>query len=362
MTTEYFRKLNYTLANEDTTVEMNVLRQDARRVICVAGSGARVLPLFAKMPARLSCVDLCREQLWLAELRIETARILSLEEYLQFWGYPRSGGTSEHRRRVMSELMISDDCRFFFKRLFDEIEWGSLLYCGRWERTFAKISALCRRVMGPNVNALFQSKTLAEHSQFMASDFARLRWDLLVFLIGNSSFFNAFLYGGHFPRKNTPGSHRSFYKNAYDRIFSAGMPQENFFLQLTLFGEVRFPEGNPVECHPEVFAQIQKGIRSSKIDYLQDSVVDYISTQSDSPADFVSLSDVPSYFDNVTSIDFLQRMRSGLAPEALVVARYYLRVLSEVERDGYLTVTQNFQRWIEAEKTQMYHIDVFQRC
>jgi S-adenosylmethionine-diacylglycerol 3-amino-3-carboxypropyl transferase len=200
---------------------------------------------------------------------------------------------------------------------------------------------------------------MPEHADFMSTKFARLRWEFLVFLLGNSSFFNAVLYGGHFPQKNTPGSHRSFYKSAYDRIFAAGLPRDNFFLQLTLLGEIKYPEGNPVECRPDVFAKIKSGIRSSKIDYVNANVVDFISSQSDAHADFISLSDVPSYFDNDTAVDFLQRMRSGLSSGALVVARYYLRVLSGMNFDGYQIDSQNSRHWIELEKTQMYDVGIY---
>ncbi len=361
MSEKYFNKLNYSLANEDTTLEMNILQPQAGHVVSVAGSGARVLPLFAKQPAQMTIVDLSNEQLWLSELRIETARILEHEDYLKFWGYPPNIGSPEFRRRVLSEVMISDACRNFFRRVFDELQWQSVLYNGRWERTFDKISRLCRSLLGEDAVRIFESTTIQEHMKYMLSEFPRLKWNFLIFVVGNSSFFNAFLYGGHFPKKNTEGSHRSFYQNAYDRIFAAGLPRENFFLQLTLLGEIKYAEGNPVECREDVFELIKKGIRSARIQYVNNNVVECVEGLTATPADFVSLSDVPSYFDDSTSINFLSRMSSGLNPQALVVARYYLRVLDAMNREGYFTVSQKYRASIDVEKTQMYHIDVYQK-
>ncbi|NBW81737.1 DUF3419 family protein, partial [bacterium] len=77
MSSAYFNTLNYSLANEDTALELGILPEQRRHVLSVAGSGARVLPLFAKSPQRLTCVDLSQEQLFLTELRIESARVLS---------------------------------------------------------------------------------------------------------------------------------------------------------------------------------------------------------------------------------------------------------------------------------------------
>ena len=44
--------------------------------MAVAGSGGRVLPLLARRPRRLTCVDICRPQLFLTELRVEALRAL----------------------------------------------------------------------------------------------------------------------------------------------------------------------------------------------------------------------------------------------------------------------------------------------
>lgn len=242
-----------------------------------------------------------------------------------------------------------------------EVGWQSILYQGRWEQTFLKISKLCQKVLGENALELFAAETMIDHEMFMSRKFAYLRWNFLIFVIGNSAFFNTLLYKGHFPKKNTAGSHRSFYKDAFDRIFATGIPRENYFLQLTLLGKIEFSAGNPIECHPEIFSKIQAGIREAEIEYRLANVVEFVSEQKQRPVDFVSLSDVPSYFDETMSREFLARMKAGLAEDAQVVCRYYLRVIESMNRDGFLDVTQNYRTWIDMEKTQMYHVDVFKK-
>ncbi|MFZ9519529.1 MAG: DUF3419 family protein [Silvanigrellaceae bacterium] len=361
MSNSYFNTLNYSLANEDSSLELGILPDGRRHVLCVAGSGARVLPLFAKNPRRLTCVDLSKEQLLLAELRIESARNLPREQFIGFWGYPPVEMQAGERKQILSGLNVSAECMDFFSRLFESQDWNKILYIGRWEKTFSKISQACRLVLGSAAHDIFNSTTKAEHDDFMLKDFPTLRWNLLVFLIGNSSFFNALLYKGHFPKKNTPGSHRQFYKEAYDRIFSIGLPRENFFLQLTLLGAIQFHEGNPVECQAGVYEKIQSGIRQCEIVYQAANVVEHVSGLSDDPVDFVSISDVPSYFDETLAREFLKRLGSGLSREALVVVRYYLRVIHETEMAGFERVTEKFGSLIDAEKTQMYHVEVYQK-
>lgn len=362
MSKEYFNTLNYTLANEDTALEMNVLPEGVGHVVAVAGSGARVLPLFAKNPALVTCVDLSREQLWLAEMRFATARELSLADFLNFWGYPPDvTPAADFRLRVIEEVDVGAECREFFRGLFRGSEDMPLLYSGKWERTFEKISKLCRRLLGSKCDEIFSARTMPEHLQYMRRSFPYLRWNLLIFMIGNSTFFNTLLYKGHFPRKNISDSHWQHYQKAYSRLFSGGLPRENYFLQLTLLGRIVYAEGNPIECNREVYSHIQAGLRKAKVQFLLNNVVDCVSSLSSEPADFVSLSDVPSYFDDQTSREFLIRMGAGLNSQALVVARYYLRVIDWMSREGFADVTENYRRFIAAEKTQMYHVDVFKK-
>lgn len=361
MSSLFFNTLNYSLANEDTTLEMNVLPEGSHHVVSVAGSGARVLPLFAKQPQKLMCVDLTTEQLLLTELRIEAARLLSRDEYLQFWGYPPQKASSDFRSRVFSELNVSIECRNFFRPALLNGSWDDILYSGRWERTFSKIAKMCRAFLGSHADQIFAARDLSEHKKYMDREFPWWRWNILVFVIGNSSFFNTLLYRGHFPKKNTPGTHWDFYKGAYERIFSMTPARENYFLQMTILGMLQYSEGNPVECQPGIYEKIQTGIRRAKIRYQRASVVDFIGSQSDDSVDFVSLSDTPSYYDEKISAQFLQLMSPGLNRESLVVARYYLRVLDAIETRGFRSVTEDYRSLIATEKTQMYTFDIFKK-
>ncbi|NBO37605.1 DUF3419 family protein [bacterium] len=361
MSSAYFNTLNYTLANEDTTLEMNILPERAQHVVSVAGSGGRVLPLFAKNPQQVTCVDLSLEQLYLSELRIEAARVLPRQDFLCFFGYPPLKISPELRKNIFNQLNLSAECRVFFERVYVEAGWNSILYRGCWERTFAKIAKLCRSLLGDDALRMFEARNFNEHLLFVTRDFSSVRWNLLVFLIGNSTFFNALLYKGHFPQKNLPGSHRRYYKEAFNRIFATGVPRENFFLQLTLLGEILFEEGNPIECQPGIYEQVQAGIRQAKINYQQANVLDFVSQGSGQSIDFVSLSDVPSYFDDATSRDFLERMGPGLAAGGIVVARFYLRVINWMTQDTFERISHQYDRLIEREKTQMYYIDVFKK-
>src|SRR3954464_1160170 len=114
MSKKYFNTLNYTLANEDTSLELNVLPKGVPHLMAVAGSGGRVLPLLAKFPKKVSCVDLSKEQLFLTELRLESLRVFSHREFLSFWGYPPCPAEPHERKSLFKRIHLSDPAHEFF--------------------------------------------------------------------------------------------------------------------------------------------------------------------------------------------------------------------------------------------------------
>ena len=173
MSFNYFNTLNYTLANEDTSLEMNILPQGVGHVLSVAGSGSRVLPLFSKLPSEMTCVDLSKEQLYLTELRIEAARVFDLEDFLSFFGYPPRMATPESRKKMFEKIKLTPEAKAFLLALFQELGWASLLYMGRWERTFQKIAKANKYIIGKKALGLFDCQTLEEQARFLEAEFSR---------------------------------------------------------------------------------------------------------------------------------------------------------------------------------------------
>ena len=218
----YFHHLNYSLGNEDSEVEYTALPERAERVLCVAGSGSRVLPLLARRPSQVVCVDVSPEQLHLTELRIQAARTLTHREYLQFFGYPPGLMAPEQRRRLFERIPLSDPTRACFLDIFDHRSWESILYDGRWERTFRKLAQVNGMLTRSAGRGLFRGKTQQQHQAYLDTCFPRKAWLLTLLLLGNPLVFNLMLYKGDFPRKNVPGTPFGFYRETFDRLFALG--------------------------------------------------------------------------------------------------------------------------------------------
>ena len=365
MSSRYFSTLNYTLANEDTTLELSLLPEQSDTVLTVAGSGGRVLPLLARKPRKLICVDLAPAQLFLTELRLALAREATHEEFLTFWGYPQTEGSaspseaSALRKKWIAKLELSPPAREYLRAWLSSLDWSCPLYDGRWERTFAKLSRVNQWVLGQAGRGIFECRTLKEQQDFLKHQFPALRWEWVIALLGNASVFNALLYKGSFPQKNIPGSRTAFYRKRYDQILNAGIARENFFLQLTFLGRLVHPEGNPIECDAQVFAQAQEALAHTQVSFELGDAVGVAARQNQSVS-FMSFSDVPSYFSGELEKSFLQRIRPGLSHRAKVVVRNYLRIPEGCDQSGYVNLATRHEAAILSEKVGVYDIDIFE--
>lgn len=358
MAKEYFEQLNYTLANEDASLEMNLLPHGCEHVAAVCGSGARIIPLLAKQPSRITVIDISKMQLELCEVRIESLREFSHSEYLSFWGYRSI--SIEERKMLFERLHLRTALQRDFERLFDKHRWNPILLQGRWEKTFVFFSKIAQKILGEKrIDGLFECKTLEEQTAYVEKEFFGLRWKLLLLLVGNSRTFNALLYRGSFPVNNTGKSYLTYYHEAFVKLFRQGLARENFFLQLALLGELKYSEGFPVEVDPAVFAESKKGLAVCKIDFIQHDLVNWLAFHQG--VDFVSFSNVASYFTGNREKEFLSEIRDSINPGGIVVMRHYLHHPSGLDRTGFEDRTENFQELISKEKVQMYDVEILER-
>jgi S-adenosylmethionine-diacylglycerol 3-amino-3-carboxypropyl transferase len=159
MAKEYFSDLNYTLSNEDTRIEFDLLPENAERVFSIAGSGARCLPLISKNPKYLDVIDMSVSQLYLCELRLAAMKTLSYEEYLFLLGYRgalQSGGDSGDDREVLfRKLTLSADATQYWNERKEGWKPRGFILLGRWESHFQKLGYLFREVLQCDFSKVF---------------------------------------------------------------------------------------------------------------------------------------------------------------------------------------------------------------
>ena len=359
MSEKYFSKLNYSMANEDSEMEREIVKSlGSRRILSVCGSGSRALTLLNPQVEKIDCIDLSQAQLGIASLRVELIKTLQLDDYLKFWGYPPYSPKEncEFRKKIFERVEFEN--KSLLKQEFIHNDWGSLLYKGKWENSFSLFGTCVKKLFGKKSHKLFECETLDQQQTFLKEEFPWRRWNLVIRVIGNRATFNALLYKGDFIKKNIPLPYFDYYSKAFNGLFAKGIAKKNFFLQLCILGEIKFKEGTPVEADPTCFNEMKQSLMELTPGMKQKDIVSYL--EEESGYDYVSFSDVPSYFSGDLEKNFLQRIRKSLAPNGVVVIRSYLRV-PEVDRDGYKDITSQFVEGIGEEKTQMYRVEVLQK-
>ena len=356
---KFFSKLNYTLANEDTEFECRLTsKSNPKRILSVCGSGSRCFPLIAEQTEELICVDLSIEQIYLAKLREQTHKEFSYEDFCLFWGYPPFSAKdfTDKRQSLFESVKLENEVSNYFKNVFTELKWESVLYIGKWEKTFSLFSKIVSKVMGKNVRTkMFSFDDLDEQRKYMMNEFPTFRWKLLVAIIGNKSMFNALLYKGDFIQKNVEDSYLQYYSKAFNNLFYNGLIKNSFFLQLCFYGEIVWDSGNLIEAKEENFLEIKERLKGCKVTYENCDLIEAIKKYED--LDYISLSDVPSYFSGEIETNFYQEIKPSLSAEALVVNRNYLRIPKSNKTD-YKDITDSFEKEIQEEKVQMYRIEV----
>lgn len=360
MSSNYFNLLNYTIGNEDTSLELAVMPENIKHVFTIAGSGSRVIPLLAKSPKYITCVDSSLEQLFLTELRIASLAKLDYERFLAFWGYPGRSMAPNERQFVFNSLTLSQEARKSISLLFKKHDWRPLLYVGRWERTFQKLSIINRLFVGNRGLGIFSCQTIEDQEEYLKTKFPQKAWSFAISLLGNASVFNALLYKGNFPQKNIPESAYDFYLKRFNNLFKQDIARRNYFLQLLFFGALKFPEGLPIECDPVVFEKAKQGLQKAKIVYVHNDVFEEVK-RSYIPIDFLSFSDIPSYLKPPLEQEFLQEIKDHVSFNGIVVNRYYLRIPENLKTNGYQDITDNFKKAISEEKIQMYSFSIYQK-
>jgi S-adenosylmethionine-diacylglycerol 3-amino-3-carboxypropyl transferase len=359
-----FQGLNYTLANEDTALELAVLPFNCQHVLSVAGSGSRVLPLLSRKPRRLTCVDLSQEQMYLAELRFETVRNFSRNEFLQFWGYSSDHSASaapENRKALFARIgTLRPQAREFFREIFERESWREPLYFGKREQLLRRLSPAFRFAVGKRGLDVFKCRSLEEQREFMKHRFPTRRWNLFLSCYGRLFDFLRWLNPASFPRDIREIGFGEIYHGSFSRMFMNTLARENFMLQLIFFGRVICEDALPVECQVEVFEQAKEALSQTVLSYQVGEIVQVI-RELNEPVDFVSFSNTTSYFDEKLSQSYLQMILDRLLPSAQAVVRYFGKAPEPPVLSGYKEISEEFCSLLTGEKTQAYDIRIFLR-
>lgn len=363
---EYFQSLNYTLSNEDTRIELKLLKDDVDSVFCIGGSGARVLPLLAKNPKILDVVDLSFEQLALVELRIAAAKNLNRDEFLFLLGYrggiPGNSVAGDDRFEVFMALkpfLSEKTFRFWMDRKNAWTPRGFILL-GRWEGHFQKMGRVFREVLRIDTRPIFEAHSLEEQTKLFKKYFKPLVFKAFVRIAASEFVFNRFLYKGHFSgqadRRTETRAPSAFIEEEFTRLFTRTLIRKNYFLQILFLGGIYYEEGLPVEAREDVLNLVRKS--KTKVNYRLDNLLNVLK---ETPYDFVSLSDTISYLPESEAKELLSGLPDTTRTGSRIVVRSFLRRPPEIASFGWERLKAEEEWAQDLDTTGVYEFDIFEK-
>lgn len=354
---EYFERLNYSLGDEDTTLEYAILPECAKHLVGVAGSGGRLLPLLARSPARMTCTDISAPQLAFTRLRFALLEQTDHASFMEFMGY-QTQTSSVRRQSIFQHLDLPSADRHWLAELFRSRNWKAPIYMGAFEQTLQRLAKVNGLFTGKAGREIFQHSDLGGQTQYYRTRFPLKRWKAVIALLGNAAVLNSLLYRGSFPANNLGIGSRAAYLEIFHTLFTTQVVRESFFLQMLFFGELRYPHGYPLECDAKIFSLARAGIQQCELRVVQADILECVAKHAD--IDFVSLSDVPSFMPTAVGANVLQRLHPALREQALVVMRGHLHVVKP-ESAGFCDVTGHYHAAIARETTQLWRVQVYRR-
>ena len=364
MASEYFSDLNYTLANEDTRIEFELLPENVERVFSIAGSGARCLPLVAKNPKYLDVIDMSVSQLYLCEMRLQAMKTFTYEEYLFFMGYrgalQAGHDNGDSREELFQRLQLSPAAKNYWQERKEGWKPRGFIHLGRWESHFQKLGSIFRDYLKCDFSKIFEAQSLNEQNDFYQNHWPHLRWKNFIKIAASEYVFNKFLYKGHFSGKSEHKTEQrppsQFITEEFERIFRTQLVRKNYFMQTLFLGKIRYEEGLPLEAHREVFEAVKKS--KTEVRYLHGNLLEELPKHA---YDFVSLSDTISYLQTQDANQILQKLHPETKSGSQVVIRSFMRAPTAIDTRSWQELKDKNSWAQKKDGTGVYQFHIFRR-
>jgi len=353
--------LNYTFTNEDSYTEQNILKWRARHVLAIAGSGARVTPLFAKFPRKLTCVDASKPQLFLTEMRIEALKQFTHSEYCKLLGYKNA--SAEQRKALFKKLKLSVDPRTFLFSYYESINWSGILFTGSWERNFSN-SVRLFQLFFPSLSKLVRTCETLEQQRRVYAQFKNTIWVLkYLLLIGTMMT----VLTQKITRKKThltflsPFIFSRMFEHSLKYAFNHFLVKNSFYYSTLITGQYASGLAPTSEIDEKQYIKLQAGAQQCEVKYINCDIVKHCQEVT-KEYDFLSLSNVPDYIKNSSSLSFLHSIQTAFIEQAILVFRRSITSHKKVTYRQFNQITDKYKNEINQDTTPFYQIFIYQKC
>jgi S-adenosylmethionine-diacylglycerol 3-amino-3-carboxypropyl transferase len=347
---DFYKRLNYSLGNEDWVVEEQALRvTNGDRVICITASGDRPLHLLMTDCAEIISIDMNSAQNYLLALKICAIKQLEYDKYLAFLGCE----DTPHRHAIFLQLTphLTKDTAAYWEKNIRMIKRG-IIYQGRTERFTQLAAKFFHLVRRRKIKKLFSFTQLESQRDYVENEWDTRAWRKLFavlmhpkisrYLINDPSFaYSDYAHPGIYISERIRGyldTHLAIKSPLLQLLLNGSVAPDAYFPYLTYDGYTK------IRARPE------------RLNYLTANIVDYLEQLESGSIDAFSLSDIASYMPQMNFEKLLHAMKHAGRPGA----RFCLREFTS-KREVPVALHNNLRRdallekKLEAEETNFVY-------
>jgi len=316
----FHQTINYSSCNEDWRSEAKALQISSKdRVLCITGSGDRPLHLLLTNPHKVISLDANPLQNHLLEFKKAALEKFAYSDYIALLGLTKS--KSRLKDAISLYPNLSAEASSYWKDKKKIVHKG-VLYSGRFEKFYHKVSISARLFRYLTIRKLFSFQNINEQKQFIDQTWNRRWWRSIYILLCSKFFLKTFLRDPAFYRYvNLKESAGNYIYSSMLHILKTTPARENFMLSLLLNGKLSGFDLPPYLKEVESNT-IKKNL--SKLEIVTANIVAYLRSCPDNSFTRFSLSDVPSYLNEREFFDLLSEVIRTAKHGARICIRLFL--------------------------------------
>jgi S-adenosylmethionine-diacylglycerol 3-amino-3-carboxypropyl transferase len=308
--------LHYSTCNEDSLVEIKALElRETDKVVCITGSGGRVLNLLTQNPNKIISIDLNPIQNWLLELKMVAIKNFNYDDYAKFLGLTPCKERLELFNKIKQDL--SKEGRSFWEKENRLIKKG-VLYQGKFEKYCKYFSDTLKESMKEKVDKILTFDCLVEQKKYYEdvwkkdSNWSEIAKHHRVDL--KESVPNYTLYYGE------KYDFDYFIYHVLDKGFKKTLVKDNHYLCMILDGSYERARKLPLCLEEEYYFTLKNNL--NKVEIVTDNIITYLGNLKPNTLDKFSISDLAGYLNNEEHSELFKNIIYTARKKAILCARH----------------------------------------
>ena len=266
----------YSMCWEDPEILHRALEiSDKDNVLSIVSGGENLLAILLKNPKNVLGIDINKEQIYLAKLKIAAIKNLGFEEFVQFLGFKNCNNRIDLLNKL-KESLTNEEIKYW-KNNIVAIRKG-VIHCGKFERYLEKFRKyfLPLIISKKNIDNFINLESLEKQEDFFNNELNTWRFKIIFKLffskkgIKNGRDKEYFNYSD----KNNISEH--YFKRVKYAITKIPI-KTNFFMQYILTGNISIPFQNHPYLDRDNFNKLKKLV--DKVKFVNEDILDFIIKQ-----------------------------------------------------------------------------------